>query len=153
MAMATGTLVVRCLWVYPVDGNYGQDHEQALQQGIDNTTVLRRVGEVTSHKQVIDERHSVIELRCDVEYGPVFGCHESDLVRQLKSIVQETPLKDDAQEAAVFNFVRRELSSVNVAEVLSTLEAKLEDVRLPLKARKNVSNTITRLREHFPVAQ
>src|SRR5712691_3197992 len=95
MGSATGTLVIRFPWE-PSRGDVAHVTTE-FEEGIDKMNVLRRQGPVEAQ-----HGDAVIELKGAVEYGPVFGCHPSDLHRQLQAICQKLSFTVD--EFDVLNY-------------------------------------------------
>jgi hypothetical protein len=132
MATAAGTLVAQ---VAP-----GTEPDvAAFEAALDRTGVLRRTG--TAEVRTSGER---AEVRCAVAYGPVFGCHESDLRRQLRDVLQRSGGR--LTDGAVFHFQRRTLTPEALAAVISELDAQVDDVSLPLAARERLAKDVARLR-------
>ncbi len=94
-----------------------------------------------------DDFTSSVEIRCDVEYGPVFGCAESDIHRQLEAICRNGSGGDTVSGFAVFKFKRRELSTADV----DLLGAKIDDTNVDLVERKRCEGILKKLR-HSPLA-
>lgn len=127
LAHATATLVVQR------QINDEDATAQAFTTEVDALAVLRRIGDVT-----VRTMGDVVELRADVEYGPVFGCHESDFTRHLKLL---------RGKGEVFNFRRHAVSVEGLAAALSNLEAQVDDMALPLATRKYASKRLAQLRD------
>lgn len=142
LAMATGTLIVRYI---AQPGDDGAGDRRIVEMAVDESPILRRVGRVT-----VKLSEQYLEVHVDVAYGPVYGCHESDLQRQLKAMVLSglLPAGRAIEEYAVFNFSRVELNETDLQSALEKLVAQAEDINLPLSVRKNVEKTITRLKQH-----
>ena len=130
LAVARGTLVLRRRCIPDEDV---MQATAAFEQQLD-AGGLRRCGSATAKSN-----ETVLELRCEAEYGPALGSYESDLLRALENIL------GDGQEGAVFHYTRREVTREELAATVADLTAKLDDLSLPLKVRKNLSATIDRL--------
>jgi hypothetical protein len=129
LATLSGTLVVRCR---PSGSPDKSDVDTAwFAAEIDARPTIRRIGEVTERRT-----DTVIELRADVEYGPVFGGYASDLRRQL-----ETILSASITDRAVFHIRRRELTDDDIVR----LRDAVDDVSLTLPARARLSELLSRL--------
>jgi hypothetical protein len=144
--------------VYRDEDRY--DPEHMFERRLDESPLLTRLSNVTSRRQEIkiqwkDIVIDVIELRCDVEYGPVFGRRENDLRENhvhevLRRIIDAKPeLCEGTTDSAVFNFERRAASPTDVFRTISTLEARADDMALSLLARSDLSHTVTLLRQQF----
>lgn len=133
MAIATATLVVQ--------NRLGDDIAPGAAQlefAIDSRPILRRVGPAASRQNA-----DILELECDVEYGPVMGAYESDLRRQLEIIARDL----GAFDCAVLGFSRRELTrATDVTAALMVLEERARSIDVPLGARKDLSKKLVRLR-------
>lgn len=134
-AIGRGTFVVLCT-------NDPPEGATLLELAIGDTDALRQRGPVTARRD-----GTILELRVDVEYGPVRGAYESDLQRQLRALT--IPLKTISAE--VFSFRRKELiTQADLDEVLPALEQEVEDLHVSLRARKHLSDLITKVRESMP---
>jgi hypothetical protein len=133
LAVGRGTLTVRC---HETVDETGLMHE--LRDAVDNRGVLRRLEDVVVQRAGDDEEYT--ELSCLVEYGPVFGCWESDLHRQLEAIVGEWK---GVAEFAVFGFHRQELTAAHIDD----LATQVGDTRRRLAERKRLEGIVNRLRQ------
>ena len=123
LAVATGTLVLRC----GADQPWTTD---TFEDAITATGVLRRTETATEHRV----NDAILEFRCSVEYGPVFGAYESDLRRQAKAIARDA-------EVEVFHFQRRELTTSDIEKLIP----QVDDTELSLADRKKLEKVITRV--------
>src|SRR5689334_18418603 len=108
VAEATGTLAIRS----KLDDR--DDVAIAFEYAIDDTKVLRRVGEVE-----VREVPPMVELRAKIAYGPVYGCFQSHIHRQLRAIVQRIGSK--VVESGLLNFNRTFLTADEVSRVVREL--------------------------------
>jgi hypothetical protein len=128
VAVASGTLVLRMVAA-------NKDAAvAAFIAAIDGTRVLRRLGEVSATALP----DGVIEVQCEVEYGPVLGAY-SDIRKHLKRIVERL----GAVGGVVLGGGRREYSMREVEE----LERKVHDTALSLEAREKLSDLLEQLRK------
>ena len=136
LAEARSTLIVQRVFK---DHETTDDVDGWLESLIDRTTVLRRLGGADSIVivQPNSEAYGRVEVRCNVEYGPVFGCWESDIQSQLEAMFRGI----DAL-FAVFNFTRREYTPSDV----DAMEAKVDDLALDLAERKRYEDLLRKLR-------
>jgi hypothetical protein len=141
-AVVTGTLVAQ----YKDDVGLTSDEfdmmERTFRHEVEETGTLRPVEPAECHR--VDD--NTVEVRCRVEYGPVKGAYESDLLRSIPENVAGHALL----EGAVFNVTRQEKTPDELAAIITDMEAKIEDVTLSLAARKNLSKAVARLREQVP---
>ena len=104
----------------------------AFQKAVDTLAVLRRTSSVTENTTPA----GLLELHCSVEYGPSMGGYESDLRRQLERIMEST----NAIEGEVFNAKRSEMTQAD----LDRLTARVDDLNVPLRARKYLAERLAR---------
>jgi hypothetical protein len=129
-AIVTGTLVLE----YAESGG----DAIAFEQAIDTLPTIRRLGAAT-----VQQGTTRRKLLCDVEYGPVFGGHKSDLHRQLAVIAERL----GTQAYAVYGFARHELRTPeSITEKLMALTARMQDPDMPVAACADLSEKIARLR-------
>ena len=77
LALASGTLVVR----WKTDGEPQLRIPAVVRRARRHHRCSRRIGDVT-----VKQINNFTEVRCDVEYGPVFGAYATDLQRQLDNL-------------------------------------------------------------------
>jgi hypothetical protein len=139
MVMATATLILQHAY-----GDESSDLSvlaSGFEHLIDTTDVLRRVGAATT-----EHYGDVVEVRCDVEYGPVWAT-EADMRRHLQRQTREFASILNAQDFAVFNVAPVEVtSSEQLDELIGNLTARSNDIRVPLPLRKQLATVVGRLR-------
>jgi hypothetical protein len=151
IAVVAGTLIVRAT---PNPSTTDEAAARSFERAID-TTGLRRSGSAQ-----VQRNETVIELRCRVEYGPVFGAYKSDLRRSLEGhIVWRINGEGEGDvgevlDTAVFDVSRRAFRTPHEIEaVITDLMVTINDISLPLDRRMHLEKTIGRLQQHIAEVQ
>lgn len=137
-AVVSGKLVIQC------DSGQCEKLAAELQRSIDSSSSLRRRGDVTTR-----EAGDVAELTVEIECGPVVGGYRPwDLLRFSRPIVRE--LGGAVRDFEIFEPVTKDLDlAAKLPETIADLEARADDVNVPLAARKAIAKQLPRLREHL----
>lgn len=144
LAMANASIVLQ---VRADDSESLVDVFEEIKGNIDKTGVLRFVGP-ESYTRTDRGYH---ELQYGVEYGPVFGCSEYDVRRQLKKIIETSNC--EVLDSAVFHFSRRELTDgADIERMLDIVIERMEDTEVPLMQRKQLAKLVARFRTPLDVA-
>ena len=120
LATVSGKLVVQC----------AQDHAEEFAvelMSVIDSSKLARMGDVTAR----DEGHGFAELTVTIAYGPVFGAYESDLRRFVLPVMRKLGAAFE-----IFKAERRILDVASLPEMIAELEAKADDMAVPLAQRK-----------------
>jgi hypothetical protein len=141
MAMVTATLLIQSAWSDTEDEQKMQDMVGVFERSIDTTDVLRRVAGAT-----VRHNGSVVELQCDVEYGPIWA-NEADmrrhLERQLGAIAGHVGGREHwTREVKPVDFPTQE----QLDELIRKLEAQSNDLAIPLTRRKQIATVASRLK-------
>jgi hypothetical protein len=134
MAVGRATLVVQT--------SFTDDHqtvESVLAAAIDKTR-LRRVGSAKAYER----SDGGLEVRCDVEYGPVLGVSEHDFRRWFPTVRNNCTFS--ITQMAVLRYTRIEQSTEDVAAHLAELERQVADAEVDLHVRERFSKDISRIR-------
>jgi hypothetical protein len=138
LAIVRARVVVR----YALDEQRNWDDLMgAFEYVLDATDVLRRVGSAT-----IQHGNELVEVRCDVEYGPIRVTVE-DMRRHLERQARAIASATGGRDSAVFNVVPTTLTTPEqLDEVIGNLTARANDIAVPLTLRKQLATVVTRLR-------
>lgn len=148
LAVVTGTLVAQ-YDINPVDEARSpeaveEDVANEFESYVGATGALRPVGELD-----VKANDRIIEINLRVEYGPVLGACESDLRRAIPKALEGHALVD----SAVFNVSRKEKTPEDVVVIVKDMEAKMDDIAVPLAARHNLSKAVARLQAQLQALQ
>jgi hypothetical protein len=100
---------------------------------------LRRLGDVTA--RTLDD---LAELGIDIEYGPALGALDSTLQVMLKQLVQR---QTTITASEMFNYQQRDATQPELQAELARLEEESDDMRVPLKLRRELSDKANHLRK------
>lgn len=90
---------------------------------------LKRLGEPTQRRVLSDGR---FELECQVEYGPVYGAHKSDIDRAIKP--------QNGEKIGAFNCTRKEVTETEI----KALEQRAEETE-SLEEREELELLLSKL--------
>jgi hypothetical protein len=139
MSIARATALVQRR-LDPAAGGPISEAEEAFEDALDATGVLRRVGRASS---VQEQR--LVELRCDIEYGPLRAT-EGDMRRHLERQLRAVASSMRAADFAVFDLVVTPLTPEQLDAIIGDLASQANDIALPLRTRKHLATTVSKLR-------
>jgi hypothetical protein len=130
LALATATLVAQ----YPLDSEQPQE---VFERAVDKSDRLRRLQPVVVHRT-----ENVIELRCEVEYGPDRGS-DAELLRHLRRHLRRE-VAVGADDSDVFDFTHRLVTADDIRAQVAQLRSRTSDMSASLDERRHLRKLATR---------